>query len=77
MPEPARLRLTWPQVAAWRAARHHLDARVPRRRRLEVVSELGGLHAQVTSSADLTVWSRVEGWRPTDLDRALWRTGRS
>jgi hypothetical protein len=73
MPEPARLHLTWPQVAAWRAARHHLDVRVPRRRRLDVISELCGLHAQVTSSADLTVWTRVDGWRPTDLDRALWK----
>jgi winged helix DNA-binding protein len=70
---PARLRLTWPQVAAWRAARHHLMARVPRRRRLGVVSELCGLHAQVTSSADLTVWARVEGWGSADLDRALWK----
>jgi Winged helix DNA-binding domain len=65
--------LTWRQVAAWRAARHHLDGRVPRRRRLAVASELCGLHAQVLSSADLTLWARVEGWRPNDLSAALWK----
>jgi uncharacterized protein YcaQ len=25
------------------------------------------------SSADLTAWTRVEGWRPTDLATALWK----
>lgn len=64
--------LTWPEVAAWRSARHHLDERVPRRQRLRVASELCGLHAQVLSSADLTLWSRVDAWRPTDLATALW-----
>jgi hypothetical protein len=68
-----RASLTWRRVAAWRASRHHLDERVPRRRRLHVVSELCGLHAQVMSSADLTAWARVEGWRQTDLATALWR----
>jgi hypothetical protein len=38
-----------------------------------VVSELCGLHAQVTSSADLTLWARVDGWRPADLADGLWR----
>jgi Winged helix DNA-binding domain len=65
--------LTWPQVAAWRASRHHLDERVSRRRRIRVASELCGLHAQVMSSADLTMWARVDGWRPTDLAEALWK----
>jgi hypothetical protein len=40
---------------------------------LAVASELCGLHAQVMSSADLTLWARVEGWRPTDLAAALWK----
>lgn len=38
-----------------------------------MASELCGLHAQVLSSADLTMWARVEGWRSTDLAEALWR----
>jgi uncharacterized protein YcaQ len=39
---------------------------------LAVASELCGLHAQVMSSADLTMWARVEGWRRDDLSTALW-----
>jgi len=69
---PAVRPLRWSQVASWRASRHRLDARVPRRRRLVIASELCGLHAQVMSSADLTMWARVEGWRPDDLSKALW-----
>ncbi len=65
--------LAWAKVAAWRASRHHLDARVPRRRMLEVASELCGLHAQVMSSAELAVWARVESARADDLRNALWR----
>jgi hypothetical protein len=40
---------------------------------LPVVSELCGLHAQVMSSAELTLWARVEGLRSDSLERALWR----
>jgi hypothetical protein len=68
-----RGRLRWHQVAAWRASRHHLDGRVPRRRMLDVVSDLCGLHAQVMSSAELTLWARVEGLRTGDLATALWQ----
>jgi uncharacterized protein YcaQ len=63
---------SWTQAAAWRAARHHLDARVPRRRLLTAVSELCGLHAQVMSSAELTLWARVEGLGRDALRKALW-----
>lgn len=39
---------------------------------LAVVAELCGLHAQVMSSAELTLWARVEGLRAGDLAKALW-----
>lgn len=39
---------------------------------LEVASRLCGLHAQVMSSAELTVWARVEGLRRGEVARALW-----
>ena len=65
-------RLGWDQVIAWRAARHHLDERVPATAMLEVVSGLCGLHAQVMSSAELTLWARVEGLEPGAVPRALW-----
>jgi hypothetical protein len=50
--------LRWAQVAAWRAARHHLDERVPSTAMLEVVGRIAGLHAQVMSSAELPLARR-------------------
>ncbi len=46
---------------------------MPRERALEVVAELAGLHAQVMSSAELTLWARVEGLEPGAVARALWQ----
>jgi winged helix DNA-binding protein len=65
-------RLTWDQVRAWRLARHHLDERAPKRRMLQVVSDVGGVHAQVQSSSELQVWARVEGVSAGDVREALW-----
>ena len=39
---------------------------------LAVASHLCGLHAQVISSAELTVWSRVEDLERGAVQRALW-----
>jgi winged helix DNA-binding protein len=39
---------------------------------LPVASRLCGLHAQVMSSAELTVWARVEGVEREAVRRALW-----
>jgi hypothetical protein len=64
--------LTWEQVRAWRLARHHLDARVPRGELLPVVSRLCGVHAQLMASAELTLWARVDGLEPDAVGRALW-----
>jgi hypothetical protein len=64
--------LTWAQAAAWRARRHALDARVPRDRALDVVSAICGLHAQVMSSAELSLWARVQDLEPDAVSRALW-----
>ncbi|MDF2740825.1 MAG: hypothetical protein K0S88_2193 [Actinomycetia bacterium] len=65
-------RLRWAQVMAWRTARHHLDERAPAKAMLDVVARIAGLHAQVMSSAELTLAARVEGLGPDDLGRALW-----
>src|SRR5947209_4607581 len=66
------LKLTWPQIAAWRARRHHLDQRVPAGRMLQVAGELCGLHAQVLSSAVLTLWARLEAFDSSMVPHALW-----
>src|SRR5947209_1463586 len=53
-------------------ARHHLVERAPAERALEVASEIAGLHAQVMSSAELTLHARVEGLDRDAVQRALW-----
>ena len=69
---PPAARLRWDQVMAWRAARHHLDERVPAKAMLEVAGRVVGLHAQVLSSAELTLAARVEDLEPDAVRRALW-----
>jgi Winged helix DNA-binding domain len=64
--------LRWAQVMAWRAARHHLDERAPATAMLDIAAGICGLHAQVMSSAELTLAARVEGVAPDDVRRALW-----
>ncbi len=59
-------------MLAWRVERQHLAARTPASRALDVVREVCGLHAQVMSSAELTLWARVEGLPPGFVATALW-----
>jgi hypothetical protein len=72
--------LRWPSVLAWRLRRQHLAHRVPRERAHGVVADICGLHAQVASSAELTLWARVDdldrGWvdRAVREDRTLVKT---
>jgi hypothetical protein len=62
----------WEQVNAHRLARSHLDERVPAARSVEVASAICGLHAQVMSSAELSLWARVEGLDREALPALLW-----
>jgi Winged helix DNA-binding domain len=62
----------WGQVMAWRLRRHHLHERAPAGAMLDVATDLCGLHAQVMSSAELTLWARVDGLAPDAVRRALW-----
>src|SRR5687768_5199563 len=58
---------------AWRMRRQHLASRAPRRKALDVVSDICGLHAQLTASAKLTLWARVEGLKDDVVARWLWK----
>src|SRR4029450_13508919 len=53
-------------------ARTRLDARAPDGAMLEVAAGIAGVHAQVLSSDELTLWARVEGLGPDHVRRALW-----
>ena len=66
-------RLTWAQALGWRLTRHHLVERAAPSDLLRVVSRLCGLHAQVMSSAELTLWARIEGLDRNAVQDALWR----
>ncbi len=68
-----RVELSWDDVAAWRARRHRLHERAPAEAMLDVVDELCGVHAQVMSSAELTLWARVADLEPDAVATALWQ----
>jgi hypothetical protein len=58
----------WDSVLAWRVERQHLARRA--KDPLAVISDICGLHAQVLSSAQLTLAARVED--PPDVEDLLW-----
>jgi Winged helix DNA-binding domain len=59
-------------VRTWRLAQQRLLQRVQNARLLEVVRDVGGIHAQIQSSAELQVWARVNGVSRDDVRDALW-----
>jgi hypothetical protein len=63
--------MKWESVLAWRVERQHLARRAADA--LQVASDLCGLHAQVMSSAQLTLWARMED--PPDVEDLLWNQG--
>jgi Winged helix DNA-binding domain len=65
-------KLSWKQALAWRMRRHGLVERASPGELLEVAGRICGLHAQVMSSAELTLWARLEGLAPDAVRRALW-----
>jgi uncharacterized protein YcaQ len=63
---------TWDEVCARRLARSALAARAPAGRLVDLVRDLGGVHAQVQASAELQLALRVDGLRQSDIREALW-----
>ncbi len=64
--------MTWRRVMEWRVGRHQLRERAPAKSVAEVVTAIGGLHAQVFSSAELSLWARLDGIAAGELAEALW-----
>ncbi len=62
---------TWERVAALRLRRQHLDAPAPRDAFLDVVRDHVGIQAQVMSSAELSLGTRVLGLERAEVGRAL------
>src|SRR5262245_53289912 len=63
---------TWEEVCARRVVRSALVPRVPAERLVQVVHDLGGVHAQVQASATLQLASRIDGLTQGDAQEALW-----
>jgi hypothetical protein len=68
---PVAAELSWPQVHAFRLARHHLLVRAPIKDLVPVVGNIGGVQAQVMSAAELQVGVRVKS-TVKDVRIALW-----
>lgn len=68
---PVAAELSWDEVHAYRVARHHLASRAPKHSMLEAVGDIGGAQAQVMSSAELQIATRVD-CRVSDVRHALW-----
>jgi len=67
------VKLGWEEARALRLERHHLHRRAPRGSELRVAGRICGLHAQILSSAALSLWARVEGTTLEAFQHALWR----
>jgi hypothetical protein len=68
--------LSWDQVLAWRVHQQHLDVPAPPDAWPAVASRLCGLHAQVMSCAELTLWARVADLPRDTVSSALWESRR-
>ncbi|MEO3808399.1 winged helix DNA-binding domain-containing protein [Sphaerisporangium sp. B11E5] len=66
------VRLSWQRALAWRMARHHLVGRAAPEDVVRVAGDVCGLHAQVMSSAELSLWARVENLPRDAVGEALW-----
>lgn len=64
--------LDWGLAIAWRLRRQSLVTRAPFADLVSVVSRLGGLHAQVLSSAIAALAARVDRADEEAVGRALW-----
>lgn len=65
-------RLAWEQALAWRMKRHHLVERATAADLIRVVGDICGLHAQLMSSAELSLWARIDGFERNAAHEALW-----
>ncbi|HEV3312258.1 MAG TPA: winged helix DNA-binding domain-containing protein [Chloroflexota bacterium] len=64
--------LSWPEVWARRVARHYLDVPARPAQMANVVGVIGGIHAQVMASAELSVGLRVRGATSHSVREAIW-----
>jgi len=64
-------KLSWDQVLAFRLERQFLDSRAPAGSLLEVTRALCGVRAQLPSTAELSLWARVESLEHGEVKQPL------
>src|SRR3954462_6993074 len=64
--------VSWRRALAWRMRRQRLVERAPAGDAVRVVGEIGGLHAQVMSSAELSLLARGDALSRDAVRDALW-----
>jgi hypothetical protein len=64
--------VTWAEVRARRLARSSLTDRATREGLVDVARDLGGVHAQVQTSAEIQLGARLDGISQADVREALW-----
>jgi Winged helix DNA-binding domain len=64
--------ITWQDVRRERLHRHYLTHPAPRSKLLNVVGQVCGIHAQMASSAELSIGLRVDGLTRQHVRAALW-----
>ena len=64
------MRVSWPQALGWRMSRQLLDP-LGAVSAVEVVRRLGGVQAQVASSAELAIRVRQASSQAREVNRAL------
>jgi hypothetical protein len=64
-------KLSWDQVVAFRVERQFLHSRAPAGSLFEVASAVCGVRAQLPSTAELTLWARVDGLEQGEVKQAL------
>ncbi|MFX0078592.1 MAG: winged helix DNA-binding domain-containing protein [Candidatus Hermodarchaeota archaeon] len=60
------------QVNGFRMDRQYLTKRASRTELPSVVEQVCGIQAQMPAAAQLQLWARVDGLKPTDINKALW-----
>lgn len=68
---------TWDQVLAWRVKQHRLVERAGHAALMDVVGAICCLHAQLLSSAELSLWARVDGVTEDELMELMTAVGKA
>jgi uncharacterized protein YcaQ len=66
------LSTSWNQVTTWRLSQHHLLEPADPQQLQQVVTKIGGAHAQLMSAAELALSARVRNLSPGHVQAALW-----